>query len=420
MSTLVTDGDVLSGQAQHHLRRGVRFEGFRLWLVKQRPAPGEFACPVTIGQQSVVADAGEAFWQNVQEQPANEFAACQPHDLDRVPVSIVAPAEADMLTVEIDQAIIGDGCLVGVSPEIGQDLARACERGLGVNHPVPGPQRVCQTSEGVVIGDVIDAQLALLAFCVEELDVLATKDPGEGSCREQEAFPGRADPACPVRAEPAIGHDAVDMDVLPEGLAPGVQDHGDAEFATEPAGSVTEFLQGAGCCLEEQLVDESRLHLREGVELMGEREHHVPVVDIEQIGTLLLDPSGLRERLALGTVPIPARCILDRYRTTLAALALETTECGGPTGHQVAHDPSLSGRERACLAIGVDPCVQDIGHLQCRPFGRHWRACVSPVRRERAGIPAGQVVRWYRPYPALRYAGTASSRRSSGDRDGAE
>ena len=111
----------------------------------------------------------------------------------------------------------------------------------------------------------------------------------------------------PVRAEPAIGHDAVDMDVLPEGLAPAVQDRGDAELATEPAGSVAEFEQGPGCCLEEQPVDESRLHLHEGVELMGEREHHVTVVDIEQTGTLLLDPSGLRERLALGTVPVPAR-----------------------------------------------------------------------------------------------------------------
>ena len=180
------------------------------------------------------------------------------------------------------------------------------------------------------------------------------------------------------------------MDVLPEVLSPGVQDHGDAEFTTEPAGSVTEFLQGPGCCLEEQPVDESRLHLRKGVELMGESEHHVPVVDIEQIGTLLLDPSGLRERLALGTVPVPARCILDRYRATLAALGLETTECGGPTGHQVAHDPSPSERERVCLAIGVDPCVQDIGHLQCRPLGRHWRACMC--HRSGVGVRKFQQV----------------------------
>ena len=130
MSTLVTDGDVLSGQAQHHLRRGVRFEGFRFPLVKQRPAPGELGRTVSIGQQSVVADVGEAFWQDMQEQPANELAGCQLHDLDRVPVSIVAPAKVDMRAFEIDQAIIGDGRLVGVSLEIVQDLARACERGL--------------------------------------------------------------------------------------------------------------------------------------------------------------------------------------------------------------------------------------------------------------------------------------------------
>ena len=123
-----------------------------------------------------MADADEAFWQDIQEQPTNEFAGCQLHDLDLVPVIIVAPAEADMRAGEIDQAIIGDGCLVGVSPEIGQDLACACERGFGVNHPVAGPQRVCQTREDVVTGDMIIAQLARLAGCVEEVDEFATKD----------------------------------------------------------------------------------------------------------------------------------------------------------------------------------------------------------------------------------------------------
>ena len=84
-------------------------------------------------------------------------------------------------------------------------------------------------------------------------------------------------------------------------------DHGDAEFTAEPAGIATELEQGLGSGLEEQLVDEFGTRLSEGVEFVRQRENDMPVADVEQIGTLTLDPSGLRECLTLGAVPVPAR-----------------------------------------------------------------------------------------------------------------
>ena len=35
-----------------------------------------------------------------------------------------------MLAVEADEAVVGDGGLVGVAPEVGQDLVGTGERGL--------------------------------------------------------------------------------------------------------------------------------------------------------------------------------------------------------------------------------------------------------------------------------------------------
>ena len=63
----------------------------------------------------------------------------------------------------------------------------------------------------------------------EQIEILAAKDLRQGTDGEQEAFVPRGEPPFPVRAQAAVGDDAVGMDVLPEVLAPGVQHHDDAE-----------------------------------------------------------------------------------------------------------------------------------------------------------------------------------------------
>ncbi len=149
-------------------------------------------------------------------------------------------------------------------------------------------------------------QFALAAGCGEEVQALSTEDLRQGPDGEQEAVARRGEPPLPVRAQAAVGDDAVDMDVLPEVLAPGVQHHRDADLAAEPARVASELQQGPGRSLEEQPVDEAGLRLRERVEFVRQREHHVPVADVEQAGGLPLHPPGLLERLALGAVPVPA------------------------------------------------------------------------------------------------------------------
>ena len=76
---------------------------------------------------------------------------------------------------------------------------------------------------------------------------------------EQESLAHGGHPPLSVRAQAAIGDDAVDMDVLSQILTPGVQHHGDSELAAEPAGIAAELEQGLGGRLEEQPVDERRV-----------------------------------------------------------------------------------------------------------------------------------------------------------------
>ena len=124
-------------------------------------------------------------------------------------------------------------------------------------------------------------------------------------------------------------------------------------------------------------------------------EHDVPVADVEELGTLALDPPGLRERLALGAVTIAARGVLNRHRPAVLAARLESAECGGAAAHQRVHDPLLLGREPMRLPIAAGAGAQDLGDLQHRSGDR--RRVLGMAHRSGPGVTRElQQVQWGR------------------------
>ena len=88
-----------------------------------------------VGEQSVVADAHEAFWQHVEEEAAQELSSLELHDAPPAAVGIILPAEADVLSVEADQTVVGDSDAMGVAAEIAQHLFRTAEGRSYVDDP---------------------------------------------------------------------------------------------------------------------------------------------------------------------------------------------------------------------------------------------------------------------------------------------
>lgn len=82
-------------------------------LSEQGSAQGEFSSASAIGEQSVVAQPSESTWEHVQEESADELAGVEAHHLELVGVGVVAPAEPHVFGVEVDEAVVGDGTLVG-------------------------------------------------------------------------------------------------------------------------------------------------------------------------------------------------------------------------------------------------------------------------------------------------------------------
>ena len=123
---LIAVSVVLSVERHHH----------RCWCRQQVPTLVQPDLPIPIGQQSVVADALESRWQNMQQEAAYERMCVQTHGFVARLVAIVLPGECDRSIGEFEQSVVGDRHAMGVASKIFQHLFGATERRLGVDHPL--------------------------------------------------------------------------------------------------------------------------------------------------------------------------------------------------------------------------------------------------------------------------------------------
>jgi hypothetical protein len=89
-----------------------------------------------------VANAVEAFRQDVEQEPADERARIERHGaIALAPVAtVVLDPEGDAALVERDQSVVRDRDPVGVAAEIGEHGLGSRERRLGVDEPVLAPE----------------------------------------------------------------------------------------------------------------------------------------------------------------------------------------------------------------------------------------------------------------------------------------
>jgi len=101
----------------------------------QPPTVGETVAAIAIGEEAVVADAVEAVRQRVEKKAADELGGVERHHFDDAILAVILPCEADLAVFKREQPAVGDGDAMSVAAEIGERLARATERRLGVDHP---------------------------------------------------------------------------------------------------------------------------------------------------------------------------------------------------------------------------------------------------------------------------------------------
>ena len=223
----------------------------------------------------------------------------------------------------------------------------------------------------------------------QTLQEQAPEQTREHAHRQEEVRPA-PNPAIAVRRDAAARHDAVDVRMMIEVLAPRVQHRRDADIGAQMLRIGGDGGQRLGRGGEQEAVDLGLVLVGDGADRCRQREDHVEVGDRQQLRLAGLQPRLRRRPLALGTVAVAAGVVgYARVPAVVAALDM-AAERRGATELDRRHDAPLA--EAQMTLVGGTPsgavAAEDIRHLQ--PWTRHGRrlspALSPPCSRARAGF----------------------------------
>ena len=140
---------------------------------------------------------------------------------------------------------------------------------------------------------------------LERGEHLAAKQVREDPDREEEIV-AAGNPGGRVRCQPAAGDDAVDMRMMQQRLAPGVQHGDEADVSAEMLGVGGDGPEGSGGGSEQGAIDFALVLQRQRGQFCGQGEDDVKIGDRQQILAALLQPLRALLRLTLRTVAIAA------------------------------------------------------------------------------------------------------------------
>jgi hypothetical protein len=97
-------------------------------------------------------------------------------------------------------------------------------------------------------------------------------------------------PAAVVRRETAPGDDPVEVGMIQEVLAPGMENADHPHLGAEMFGVLGEFRERLGGRVKKQVVQELRVHGNQGIQFGGEGEDHMEVFNGQEVLMASLDP----------------------------------------------------------------------------------------------------------------------------------
>lgn len=104
-------------------------------LVERGPAGGEESRAASVGEEAVVADADEAFREDVEQEATRELRKRKREGSSSV-AAVVLEAEGDAVVVDVKKPVVRDRDAVRVAGEIGQDMLGPLEGSLRVDDPL--------------------------------------------------------------------------------------------------------------------------------------------------------------------------------------------------------------------------------------------------------------------------------------------
>jgi hypothetical protein len=249
------------------------------FLVESTPAGREHPGAGTVGEEAVVADADEAPGQHVEQEAPDELGKGEGQS-SRPMAAVVFEAEGDGGVIDVKQTVVGDGDAMGVAGEVLEDVLGSLEGRLGVDDPLGATGLTQKVIEGLrlpVAGESsVEFEAPVAERGAQRPDELAAEEAAEDTHRQEEAGPTGL-PGASVLGQTPGGDHTVDVRVMDQGLAPGMEDDEEADPSAEVARVGGDVLKRPCCRAQEKGVDEVGAVQGERRQALGQREDDVGV-----------------------------------------------------------------------------------------------------------------------------------------------
>ena len=216
----------------------------------------------------------------------------------------------------------------------------------------------------------------------------SAEQPRQHAHRQEEAG-AASDPARAVERGAAAGHHAMDVRMMLQGLAPGVEHRGHADLGAEMLGIGGDGGERLGRGAEQDRIDGGLVLEGDRADRRRQGEDDVEVRHRQQLGLPGREPLQPRQPLTLRAMAVAAGVVGDARRATIIALLDMTAERRRPACRDGAHDASLDAAEMTGMRLSKRFAVaaEDIRHLQSRSHGarsagRH-DLQAEPIKRAR-------------------------------------
>src|SRR5690349_3777883 len=212
-------------------------------------------------------------------------------------------------------------------------MLRSTEGPLGINHPVVTIELAKERAKSFVLCQRPqrpgEDQFSFLESLLQSVDELAAEHAAEHLHGQEEGGARRMNPVLMVGRHAAGGNDAVDVWMVQEILAPGVEDAEEADLSAEVLGIGGDLQQGGGAGAEQQTIDNLLVMKRQRRQFVRKREDHMRVEDIKQLLAAGSEPFFARVGLAFRAMAIATRVERDGLMATAITMVPVSAQGSG-------------------------------------------------------------------------------------------
>ena len=186
---------------------------------EQLPDPGDIGRTVAVSEEAIVANAVLAFWQDVDQEPADELCRRQRHGGEAACAfkAVILDLEGDAVLIKADQSAVGYRDPVRVTRQVCQHSLWSCEGFFGIYDPVDLAQWFEEVVEGIPVTEArMIAEEVQFPRIMQLGQALQNEPPVKARqhMHGQEEVLAAGDPLCTICRQAPARHDHVDMGMV--------------------------------------------------------------------------------------------------------------------------------------------------------------------------------------------------------------